>query len=371
MLQRYFNFKFHQTSYRQETVAGLTTFLATAYIIVVNPAILEAAGIPRGPSITATILSAVFGTLVMGIYAKRPFAIAPYMGENAFIAYTVVKGLGLPWQTALGAIFIAGVLFTILTVLKVRSWMVNAIPLSLRLSFTVGIGLFLAFIGLNECGVVVPGVPGAPVALGAMSAPPTLLAIGGFFLTVALVLRRVTFALLVGILAVTGASMLLGLTAVPHQVFSLPASLSPILGQLDIAGALSWKSLPVVVLIFIMAFLDTIGTLMGLSARAGLLDAQGNLPQNRTPHARRCPRQPGRPLARHHHLRRLHRIRRRHRGRRPNGLCRPRRRRFVSPGALLHPHAHAGARLRLWAGPRADWCRNARPRRQNQFPRPD
>ncbi len=130
-MHRYFNFSGHGTSYRQETVAGITTFLTLAYIIIVNPAILEAAGIPKGASMTATILSAAFGTLIMGIYAKRPFAIAPYMGENAFIAFTVVKVLGFPWQTALGAIFIAGCIFTLLTVLGIRSVMAEAIPQSL------------------------------------------------------------------------------------------------------------------------------------------------------------------------------------------------------------------------------------------------
>src|SRR5512144_2162603 len=137
-MKSYFEFSKHHTSYRQEMFAGIATFLTMAYIIVVNPAILEAAGIPRGPSMTATIISAAFGTLVMGIYAKRPFAIAPYMGENAFIAFTVVKGLGFPWQTALGAIFIAGVLFTILTLLKVRGWLADAIPSSLKYSFAAG-----------------------------------------------------------------------------------------------------------------------------------------------------------------------------------------------------------------------------------------
>src|SRR5512140_2969703 len=131
-MHRYFNFDRHGTSYRQEIIAGITTFLTIAYIIVINPAILEAAGIPKGPSMTATIISAAFGTLVMGIYAKRPFAIAPYMGENAFIAFTVVKGLGFSWQIALGAIFIAGVLFTILTLLKIRSWLADAIPATLK-----------------------------------------------------------------------------------------------------------------------------------------------------------------------------------------------------------------------------------------------
>jgi AGZA family xanthine/uracil permease-like MFS transporter len=129
-MRRYFDFAAHQTGYRQETVAGITTFLTMAYIIVVNPAILEAAGIPKGASMTATILSGAFGTLVMGFYARRPFAIAPYMGENAFIAFTVVKVLGFPWQTALGAIFLAGVAFTLLTVLGIRGWLANAIPLS-------------------------------------------------------------------------------------------------------------------------------------------------------------------------------------------------------------------------------------------------
>ena len=127
-MKKYFAFAEHGTSYRQETLAGITTFLTMAYIVVVNPAILEAAGIPRGPSMTATALSAAFGTLIMGFYAKRPFAIAPYMGENAFIAFTVVKGLGYPWQTALGAIFIAGVLFTVLTVAKVRGWLAETHP---------------------------------------------------------------------------------------------------------------------------------------------------------------------------------------------------------------------------------------------------
>ncbi len=181
-MKRFFDFEGHQTNYGREIVAGCATFLTMAYIMVVNPAILEAAGIPKGPSTTVTILTAVFGTALVGVYARRPFAIAPYMGENAFIAYTVVKGMGLSWQIALGAIFLAGVLFTVLTLIKVRAWMANAIPLSLKCSFAVGIGLFLTFIGLNDTGIVTLGVKGAPVALGALSSPRTLLAIAGFLL---------------------------------------------------------------------------------------------------------------------------------------------------------------------------------------------
>ncbi len=282
-MRRYFQFSERGTNYRTEILAGLTTFLTMAYIIVVNPSILEAAGIPKGPSMTATILSAAFGTLIMGVIAKRPFAIAPYMGENAFIAFTVVKVLGYTWQTALGAIFLAGVVFTILTVLRVRGWLAEAIPLNLKYAFTVGIGLFLTFVGLNETGVVTLGIPGAPVSLGHITNTSTLLAIAGFFLIAYLTAKRVHGALIIGILAVTGVSIVLGLTPLPHEVVSLPPSPAPILGQLDITGALSLKALPVVLIVFVMAFVDTIGTLIGLSARAGFLNEKGNLPDIEKP----------------------------------------------------------------------------------------
>lgn len=282
-MHRYFDFAARKTSYRQETRAGIATFLTMAYIIIVNPAILEAAGIPRDASVTATIISAAFGTLVMGVYARRPFAIAPYMGENAFIAFTVVQGMGFPWQTALGAIFIAGVLFTVLSIFRVRSWLANAIPASLKHSYAVGIGLFLTFIGLNQVGVVTLGVPGAPVALGNISSAGTLLAIAGFMVTALLLVKQVPGALIAGILITTLLSFALGVTPLPSSVFSMPPSIAPIAGQLDIAGALTLKAAPVVMIIFVLAFVDTIGTLLGLSARAGLLDADGNLPEIEKP----------------------------------------------------------------------------------------
>jgi AGZA family xanthine/uracil permease-like MFS transporter len=282
-VHRYFDFDRHNTSYRQETLAGIATFLTMAYIIVVNPVILEAAGIPKGASITATIISAAFGTLVMGVYAKRPFAIAPYMGENAFIVFTVVKGMGFSWQTALGAIFLAGVLFTVLTVFKVRSWLANAIPRSLKHSFAIGVGLFLTFIGLNEIGFVALGVPGAPVSLGHISNPSTLLAVFGFLCTAWMLVKGKHGALMVGIIVTTVLSFALGITPLPHGIMSMPPSVAPIAGQLDIAGALTLKALPIVVIVFVMAFVDTIGTLIALSARAGLLDAQGNLPEIEKP----------------------------------------------------------------------------------------
>ncbi|BCS52700.1 NCS2 family permease [Geobacter sp. SVR] len=282
-MKRFFAFEHYKTSYRQETLAGVTTFLTMAYIIIVNPAILENAGIPKGPSVTATILAAVIGTVIMALWARRPFAIAPYMSENAFIAFVVVKVMGYTWQVALGAVFIAGVLFTLLTVFKVRSWMAEAIPMSLKASFAVGIGLFLTFIGLNETGMVTLGVPGAPVRLGNLSQPSVLLAIAGFLLVVVLMARRVRGALVIGIITTTVASIALGITPVPKEFVSLPPSLGPILFKLDIAGALSPRFFPVVMVIFIMAFLDTVGTLLGLSMRADLLDERGNLPEIEKP----------------------------------------------------------------------------------------
>jgi AGZA family xanthine/uracil permease-like MFS transporter len=280
---RLFELERHGTSVRREATAALATFLTMAYIVVVNPAVLEAAGMPRGASTTATILTAALGTLVMGLYARRPFAIAPYMGENAFVAVTVVQGMGFPWPTALGAIFLAGVAFTLLTLFRVRGWLANAIPPSLKHSFAVGIGLFLAFIGLNDAGIVVAGGPGHPVALGALDQPAPLLAVFGFLLTVWLLARRVPGALLAGILATTALSMLVGATPVPREWVAAPPSLAPVFGKLDVAGALSPRALPVVLVVFVMAFVDTIGTLIGLSARAGLLDERGNLPDIEKP----------------------------------------------------------------------------------------
>ena len=182
MLNRFFRLDKLGTSIKQEVIAGITTFVTMSYIIVVNPKILEVAGIPFGPSMVATIISAFFGTLLMGVYAKRPFAIAPYMGENAFVAFTVVKVLGYSWQTALGAIFIGGVLFTLLTVFKLRSWLTDQIPEGLKVSFAVGIGFFLAFIGLNEAGIVVLGAPGAPVHVGNLGQTSVLLSVFCFIL---------------------------------------------------------------------------------------------------------------------------------------------------------------------------------------------
>lgn len=283
MISRYFNFDQLGTNLRREITAGITTFLTMAYIIIVNPKILEAAGIPFGPSMVATILSAFFGTLLMGVYAKRPFAIAPYMGENAFIAYTVVKVLGYSWQTALGAIFIGGVLFTFLTIFNIRSWLANAIPESLKIGFAVGIGLFLTFIGLNETGIVGLGVQGAPVHIGNFHQTQILLAIAGFLIIGLLMVKKVKGSILIGILSVTVLAVIFGQLSLPEKFVSLPPDISPIFLKLDIVSAFNWGFFAVILTVFVMDFVDTMGTLLGLSIKANLLDEKGELPEIEKP----------------------------------------------------------------------------------------
>jgi adenine/guanine/hypoxanthine permease len=283
MLATYFRLKEHGTTVRQEVIAGATTFVTMAYIIIVNPKILEAAGMPFGPSMVATILTAFIGTLLMGVYAKRPFAIAPYMGENAFIAFTVVKVMGFSWQEALGAIFVSGAIFAVLTLLNIRTWLVNSIPEKLKIGFSVGIGLFLTFIGLNETGIVRLGVAGAPVHVGNFTEPTVLLAIFGFILTGLLMIRRVNAALFLGIACVTVTGMLIGKVNLPESIVSTPPSIMPILGKLQFSGLVSVKAFPVILTMFVMIFVDTMGTLIGLSMKAGLLDGKGNLPEIEKP----------------------------------------------------------------------------------------
>ena len=282
-LERFFDLHRHRTTVGREAVAGLTTFVTMAYIIVVNPKILEAAGMPFGPAMAATILTAAFGTLAMGLYAKRPFAIAPYMGENAFIVFTVVRVLGYSWQTAFGAVFLAGLLFTLITVFKVRVWLAEAIPQSLKIGFAVGIGLFLTFVGLNETGIVRLGVEDAPVRVGDLGQSSVLLAIFGFLFMGWLMILRMPAAILAGIVVVTAIALSLGLAPVPDRWVSLPPDLSPLFLQLDVVGALTWGMFGVVLTIFVMSFVDTIGTLIALGYKANLVDANGNLPEIEKP----------------------------------------------------------------------------------------
>jgi len=252
-----------------------------AYIIVVNPAILKFAGLPAGASTVATILVACVGSLLMGLYANRPIAVAPYMGENAFIAFGLAS-LGVTWQQRLGAVFISGLLFLVITFAGLRTWLANAISPSLKYSFAVGIGLFLAFIGLNETGVVTRA-EGVPVKIGDLTSTASLLAIGGFVLMMALIQRRVRGAILIGIVVTAAAGIVLGLGHAPRGIVAMPPSLAPIALKLDISGVLRLSFLPILLTLFLMSFLDTLGTLVGVGAAGGMLDDRGNFPRLERP----------------------------------------------------------------------------------------
>ncbi len=282
-MKKFFAFDKLGTNYHCETLGGITTFFAMAYIVIVNPAILENAGIPREASITATIIAAIVGTLLMAFYARRPFAIAPYMGENAFIAFTVCLGMGYPWEKALGAVFIGGVVFVIITALKIRSWIARAIPVCLKRSFAVGIGFFIMFIGFNETGLIRLGIEGAPVKIGLLSSTGPILAIVCVVLICILMILKTPGAILIGIIATTILAYIFGAAELPSQLFSMPPSLKPILFKLDIKGALSIDFWSVIVVVFILDFVDTMGTLIGVSARANLLDDEYNLPDIEKP----------------------------------------------------------------------------------------
>jgi len=299
-----FHIRERGSTVRREVIGGITTFVAMAYIIVVNPAILHAAGIPLGPSTVATILTAAFGSLLMGLYANRPIAVAPYMGENAFIAFGLVA-LGATWEQRLGSVFVAGVVFLLLTLFQIRSKLANAISPSLKYSFAAGIGLFLAFIGLYETGIVTSGAaglpaaallapeqallraPDVPVKIGAFHNLPVLLAIGGFVTTVALMIRRIPGAILIGMGATAAAGYALGLAPAPPSPIAMPFTgvytLTPVAFHLDIAGVLTFSFLPVLLTLVLMSFLDTLGTLVGVGAAGNMLDEDGNFPQVEKP----------------------------------------------------------------------------------------
>jgi AGZA family xanthine/uracil permease-like MFS transporter len=269
LLENYFKLKENGTDVRTELLAGLTTFLTMAYIVFVNPAILGDAGMPKDAVFVATCLAAATGTLIMGLYANYPMALAPGMGLNAYFAYTVVLGMKIPWQAALGAVFISGCLFILVSVFRLRELIVNGIPPSMRTAITVGIGLFLGLISLKSAGIVVAN-PATFVSVGDLHKPPAVLAVIGFLMIVALDRLRVRGAILIGILAVTLLSFVFGGNKF-GGVVSMPPSIQPTLFKLDIMGILSIGILNVVLVFFLVELFDATGTLMGVANRAGLL----------------------------------------------------------------------------------------------------
>ncbi len=270
MLERYFNLKEHGTSVRTEVIAGITTFLTMSYIIFVNPEILSSTGMDRSAIFVATCLAAALGSAIMALVARWPIGMAPGMGLNAFFAFTVVGAMGFSWQQALGAVFISGVIFLILTVTGVRSWLIAGIPHSMRSAIAAGIGLFLAIIALKSSGIVAKS-DATFVTLGAITETGPLLAILGFFIIAALDALKVRGAILIGILVVTVLSMLLGVSQF-GGIVSMPPSLAPTFLQLDILGALHTGLLHVILVFVLVEVFDATGTLIGVAKRAGLIE---------------------------------------------------------------------------------------------------
>ena len=281
-LSKAFGFDASQHKVRTEIVAGITTFLTMAYILAVNPSIFGALDMPRGSVFTATALAALVGTLVMALYAKKPFALAPGMGLNAFFVFTVCLGMGHSWQFALTAVFIEGILFIILTLTKVRSWILNAIPLSLKHAIGAGIGLFIAFIGLQNSGIIANN-DSTLVALGDITHGTALLAMIGIAITGALVILKVKGAILLGILVTTIIGLVIKDPATGaaitsfNGVVSAPDSIAPIFCKFEWGSILSLDMLAVVFTFLFIDMFDTMGTLIGVSQKAGMVDEKGNV----------------------------------------------------------------------------------------------
>ncbi len=269
-LERFFKLKEHGTNVKNELIGGITTFATMAYIIFVNPSIMAATGMDPGAVFVATCIGAAFGTLLMGLFANWPVGLAPGMGLNAFFSFTVVGEMGYSWEVALGAVFISGILFVGMSFYKVREWIIESIPESLRYSMTAGVGLFLGLIGLKTAGIVVDN-PATLVSLGDFTQPDALLAAICFLIIAVLSERKVFGAVLIGIIGVTLVGMMLGI--VQYQgIFAAPPSIAPTLFAMDIQGALNISMVSVILAFLFVNMFDTAGTLMGVADRANLIN---------------------------------------------------------------------------------------------------
>ena len=276
VIERYFGIDGRNTTIKTEILAGLTTFLTMAYIIFVNPDMLAKAGMDKGAVFVATCLASALGCFLMGLIARLPVALAPGMGLNAFFTFTVVLGMGKSWQVALGAVFISGLLFVLISAFKLREWIINAIPYTLKQGIVAGIGAFLAFIALKSSGIIVAS-PATFVTMGKLTDFGPAMAILSFFLIVVFVQRKVPAAVMLSILIVTVISLLAGETHY-SGIVSMPPSIAPTLMQLDIAGALDVSMVSVIFAFLFVVLFDTSGTLIGVTKKAGLMSTDGQIP---------------------------------------------------------------------------------------------
>lgn len=279
MFESYFKLKENNTSFKTEIFAGITTFMTMAYILVVNPSILSQAGMDFGAVFTATAISSIVATLLIGVYAKLPFAAAPGMGLNAFLAFTVCKVMGYSWQFAMTAVFLEGIIFILLTMFNVREAIINSLPLNIKRAISVGIGLFIAILGLDNAHIVIHPEGGGLLSLGNLRDPYTLLAIIGIILTSILVARKVKGALLIGIIATTIIGIPMGITQIPKSILSMPPSMAPTFLNFEWNHVFSVDMAIVLFTLLFMDMFDTIGTLVGVATKANMLDSNGNVPR--------------------------------------------------------------------------------------------
>ena len=279
-LERFFKLREKNTTVKTEVLAGLTTFIALAYIIFVNPNILSEAGIPKEAAIASTIWIAALSTMVMGVFANYPVALAPGMGLNAFFAYYVCGTLGLHWTVALGAVFFSGILFLIFTVSHIRQAIIKSVPQNLRVAISVGIGLFIAFIGLKGTGLIIPD-KATFIGLGHVTDPTTMLSLFGLVLTGALMARNIQGSILIGIIVTTLLSMVLGYSTVPHAIGDVISTSLPHMGEtfgkLDIAGAWNYGIVSIIFTFTVVELFDNMGTLIGLTSKAKLIKPNGEI----------------------------------------------------------------------------------------------
>ncbi|MGI5838926.1 MAG: NCS2 family permease [bacterium] len=281
--ERFFKLSAHKTDVRTEVMAGLVTFMTMAYVIAVNPDILSAAGMPREALMTVTILTTALSTLHMALYTNRPFALAPAMGSNAFFAFTLVAAGVCDWQTALGIVLVSGTIFVLLTVLGLREMIVKTIPTCIKFAIGSGVGMFIALLGFSNAGLVVASPATGLLTLGNFWEPGPLLAVIGFFIIAILQALKFRAALLLGIVLTTIIGIPMGVTTAPTSVISLPPSIAPIAFQANFFGALQVAFIPAIFTFFMGDFFSTLGTVLGVSAKAGLLNEKGDLPEIQKP----------------------------------------------------------------------------------------
>ena len=276
-----FKLKAHDTDVKTEVTAGMTTFLAMLYIVPVNASIMSASGMPYDALITATAVMTIFASILNGLWSNTPIAMSVGMGLNAYFSFGLVKGMGIPWQTALGIVFLSGILYIIISITPLRRWMIETIPMDIKRATSAGIGAFIAFIGLEQSKIIIEN-PSTLVTMGDMKNPHVILALLGLALAIFFTLKHLKSALILSIVLTTVVAWVTGIEKLPESFVSMPASMAPIAFELDISSALSLSILPVILIFLITDLFDTLGTLTGVGMRADLFREKNSIPLQKT-----------------------------------------------------------------------------------------